>query len=146
MLNGGLAHTTTITWPQWVLLTPSCLPLDSGPGSSLLRQLAVGGGGLPNSSTANLTAPGPLLIQCSGDTFILYALWGDLLGLFSQRSRNKGHRWQEREILPQDSGGMHHYDNSIRNQGQCYAQVREVWETQLYFAIFFTFPQRSSYC
>lgn len=49
---------------------------------------------------------GPLLIQCRGDTFILYALWVDLLGLFSQRSGNKRtHHWQGWEILPQNSGG-----------------------------------------
>lgn len=54
----GSAHTSTITRLQWVLLTPGCLQLDSGSGSSLLRQLAVGGE-LPDSSTANLTAPVP---------------------------------------------------------------------------------------
>lgn len=50
-------HTSTHFWGFW---KPTCLQLDSESGSSFLREWAAGGGGLPNSSTANLTSPGPL--------------------------------------------------------------------------------------
>lgn len=75
MHSRRLVHTTTITWLQWALLTPTCLLLDSGSGSSLLRQLVVGGGGLSNSSTANLTAPGLLYWYSVEETHLYYMLY-----------------------------------------------------------------------
>lgn len=116
MHSGGLAQTTTITWLQWVPPTPTCLPLVSGSGSSLLRQQAVGGGGcLPNSSMANLTAPGPFCWYSVEETHLYYMLYGGIYRACSlEEIEIKGHCRQGWEILPQDSGGVRQGNNSVR--------------------------------
>lgn len=76
---------------QWVWLIP-------------LKAAVSVCGGLPDSSAANLYCSRTLRWYSIWEAHS-YASWGDLLGLFSHRSRNKGDHWQGWEILPQRSGG-----------------------------------------
>lgn len=137
MHSRRLVHTTTITWLQWVLVTPTCLLLDSGSGSSLLRQLVVGGGGLPNSSEDNLTALGPFTVTVKrSHIYIICFMRGFTRPVFLKEVEIK-HSVDRTEKVGGRQWGMHQYHNSDRYCGQVKFKCEENNFNLPFFFFFF---------
>lgn len=85
-------------------LQPNSLQVDSGSGSSLLREWAAGGGGLLNSSTANLTSPGPLSDTTKTRHICIMAYGRIYQACYFKEVKIKLRR-QEWQMLPQEHTG-----------------------------------------